>query len=111
MSPHYNYGQFFAYFVVDDNATKLAGKHEIQFGVHLRYDQLTYLPQQQHAAGAVGSSSTSTGLCIDSEVFAETGVKQCDPTARTAGAFNNTGSIAGGDYLGFDNYDYRSVKG
>ncbi len=107
MSPHYNYGQFFAYFVVDDNGTKLVGKHEIEFGVHLRYDQLTYLPQQQHAEGAVGWSSSSTGLCQDPEIETPT----CDLAARTAGAYNNTGSVGGGAYLGFGNYSYRSVKG
>ncbi len=108
MSPHYNYGQFFAYFVVDDNGTKLAGKHEIQYGVHLRYDQLTYLPQQQHAAGAVGWSLSSTGLCEDAAALPTV---VCDLNARNNGAFNNTGSVAGGAYLGFGNYSYRSVKG
>jgi hypothetical protein len=98
LAPHYNYGQFFGYFVLDDNATKLIGKHEIQFGVHLRYDQLTYLPQQQHAAGAVGWYAASTAL-YDAAY-----------PDRTQG-YNNTGAVAGSAYMGFGNYSYRSVKG
>ena len=43
--------QFFNYFIMEDNGTKIAGKHEIQYGMHLRYDQLTYMPQQQRTAG------------------------------------------------------------
>jgi hypothetical protein len=39
--------QFFNYFIMEDNGTKIAGKHELQYGMHLRYDQLTYMPQQQ----------------------------------------------------------------
>ena len=29
----------FTYGIVDDNATKVLGKHEFQFGIHHRYDQ------------------------------------------------------------------------
>jgi hypothetical protein len=45
--------QYFNYFILDDNATKIVGKHEFQFGMHLRYDQLTYMPQQQRTAGGI----------------------------------------------------------
>jgi hypothetical protein len=38
-------------FVVDDNATKIFGKHELQFGGHFRYDQLNILPDQTWVEG------------------------------------------------------------
>jgi len=38
-------------FVIDNNATKIVGKHEIQFGGHLRYDQLNILPDQTWVEG------------------------------------------------------------
>lgn len=43
----YNHNKFvFDYIIVDDNATKIIGKHELQFGMHLRWDRLNTLPQQ-----------------------------------------------------------------
>ena len=41
------------YFILEDNATKVKGKHEFQFGAHLRLDQWNILPQQTQAAGNV----------------------------------------------------------
>ncbi len=41
----------FTYLIADDNATKILGKHELQFGFHFRYDPLNYLPDQQHPQG------------------------------------------------------------
>jgi len=98
LAPHYAFGHYFAYFVLDDNATKLLGKHELQFGVHLRYDQLTYWPQQQRAQGTVGFARTATGLYDPSHPDRKQGQ-------------NFTGSIAASAFLGFDSYSYRSVKG
>jgi hypothetical protein len=44
---------FYAFYgILDDNATKIIGKHELQFGFHFRYDQMNLLPQQQHDADA-----------------------------------------------------------
>jgi hypothetical protein len=99
IAPAYNWGNFFAYFVLDDNGTKLIGKHEIQFGLHLRYDQLTYLPQQIALAGSVGSSGIPTAL-YDPINYPD----------RSSGA-NNTGSIAASAFIGENSYRYRSVKG
>ncbi len=38
-------------FVLDDNATRIFGKHEWQFGGHIRYDQLNILPDQTWVEG------------------------------------------------------------
>ena len=43
----YNHNKFvFSFLILDDNATKIIHKHELQFGVHLRWDLLNLLPQQ-----------------------------------------------------------------
>ena len=54
--------QFFNYFIMENNGTKIAGKHEIQYGMHLRHDQLTYMPQQQRTAGNLSFAAVTTGL-------------------------------------------------
>jgi hypothetical protein len=89
--------QRFAYFIVEDNATKIKGRHELQFGAHLRYDQLTYLPQQQQSGGFVSFPSISTALY--------------DPTvpSRSQGVLN-TGSIGSAFYLGQATYTYPILK-
>lgn len=90
--------QYFNYFILDDNATKIVGKHEFQFGGHFRYDQLTYMPQQQRTAGGITFPSIGTG--------------QYDPTVvnRTR-AVLNTGHVAASAFLGLANYDIRIAKG
>ncbi|MGH3440592.1 MAG: hypothetical protein ACRDUY_00800, partial [Nitriliruptorales bacterium] len=52
----------FSYFILDNNATKILGKHELQFGAHFRYDQLNYLPDQQHPQGNHNWSTSATAL-------------------------------------------------
>lgn len=96
--PQSNRVRYFNWFIFDDNATKIAGRHEFQFGAHLRYDQLTYLPQQQQAAGSVSFAAAATALY--------------DPAVpnRTRGVLN-TGHVAAAAYLGLANYTYRTVKG
>ena len=54
--------QAFNYFIMENNGTKIHGKHEFQYGMHLRYDQLTYMPQQQRVAGSVTFVPATTGL-------------------------------------------------
>src|ERR1017187_5574786 len=68
--------QRFAYFILEDNATKIKGRHELQFGAHLRYDQLTYLPQQSQTGGFISFPSIATA--------------QYDPTvpSRSQGVLN-----------------------
>ena len=87
----------FAYFVLEDNVTKIQGRHEIQFGAHLRYDQLNYLPQQQQSGGFVSFPSVATGLY--------------DPAVPDRSrAMLNTGSIASSFYLGLATYSYPMLK-
>jgi len=90
--------QWYNYFILEDNLTKTAGRHEFQFGVHLRYDQLTTLPQHQQTAGFVTFPAVATGL-----------YNPAIPN-RTAGV-PNTGSIAASFYLGLANYQQQVAKG
>ena len=91
------YNQRFAYFILEDNGTKMKGRHELQFGAHLRYNQLTYLPQQQQSGGFIGFASIATA--------------QYDPTVpdRSRGVLN-TGSLGSAFYLGLANYTYPLLK-
>ena len=89
---------FYNYFILEDNFTKTKGRHELQFGVHLRYDQLTYMPQQQRTAGSVTFQAIATAL-----------YNPAYPN-RTA-AVPNTGHVAASSYLGLANYEYRLAKG
>lgn len=98
MQPQSNRIRFFNFFVLDDNATKIWGKHEFQFGAHLRYDQLTYLPQQQRAAGAVNARAIATALYDPARRLRDRGVL-------------NTGNALAAFYLGLADYQYRQVKG
>jgi len=89
---------FYSYFILDDNFTKTKGRHELQFGIHLRYDQLTYMPQQQRTAGSVTFQTNATGLY--------------DPTVPGRTTYTpNTGHVAGSTFLGLGNYEYRVAKG
>jgi len=48
----YNHNLFdYDYYIVEDNATKIKGKHELQFGVRLKFDHLNTLPQQVNVTG------------------------------------------------------------
>ena len=54
---------FYAFYgILEDNATKIKGKHELQFGFHFRTDQMNLLPQQQQGAGSDSWASTGTAL-------------------------------------------------
>jgi len=54
------YGVFYG--IVDNNATKIKGKHELQFGFHYRYDQLNVLPDQQQNQGNHSWATGATSL-------------------------------------------------
>ena len=59
----YNHNKFtFAYPIFDDNATKIWGKHELQFGVHMRLDLLNTLPQQVFYTGIADFAGGATAL-------------------------------------------------
>ena len=54
-----NYDTFY---VIDDNATRIRGRHELQFGVHVRRDHLNDLPQQRFPAAQLDFASMATSL-------------------------------------------------
>jgi len=64
----YIYGTFNAtglsywYLVLDNNVTKIAGRHELQFGGHYRYDWMDMLPQQQQTGGGHAMGTAYTAL-------------------------------------------------
>lgn len=90
--------QWYNYFILEQNFTKVLGRHELQFGLHLRYDQLNSMPQHSYTAGGLTFPAAATGLY--------------DPTVpnRTSGT-PNAGHIAASAYLGLANYEYRVAKG
>jgi hypothetical protein len=91
------YNQRFAYFILEDNATKIKGRHELQFGAHLRYNQLTYLPQQSQSGGYISFASITTA--------------QYNPAyPDRSSAVLNTGSLGSAFYLGQANYTYPLLK-
>src|SRR6185369_2832251 len=47
---------------IDDNATKVIGKHQLMFGVHYRRDQLNVLPDQTWQEGLMNFGSNATAL-------------------------------------------------
>jgi len=51
-----------AFVVLEDNATKLYGRHELQFGFHYRYDQNNQEGQQQYVEGNHNFSTLATAL-------------------------------------------------
>jgi hypothetical protein len=89
----------FTYVILDDNATKITGKHELQFGFHHRYDQLNALPDQQQPQGNNSWPTVATGLY--------------DPSSSRSNPQNT--AFAGYDvatmYLGIMNYSNNFVKG
>jgi len=80
----------FGFFVLEDNATKTKGRHEFQFGMHLRYDQQNYYT-----------------LTNDFLNFPSITTALYDPTVpdRNRGQLN-TGSVGSAFYLGLANYSY-----
>lgn len=82
----------FAFYIFDDNATKILGRHELQFGFHYRWDKLDTLPEQQYTQGQANGTSTFTTLY--------------DPaTSRTNPlAVPQTGNNLASSYLGLMNF-------
>jgi len=92
--------RYFNYFILEDNATKVRGKHEIQFGVHLRADRNNWTPQQQRTAGAETFQANTTQL-----------YDPAHSSATNRVALGNTGNVAGAAYLGYAIYEVRVAKG
>ena len=91
---------FYAFYgILDDNATKIVGKHELQFGFHYRPDQMTILPQQQQTGGSNSWDSTGTALYDPS-------------TSRTEpGTTNFTGDQYANFFLGIGRYNNQLNRG
>lgn len=80
--------------MVDENLTKIYGRHEFQFGGRWRYERLDTLVDQTEAAGNHNFSTNGTSLY--------------DPTTgSTYGATPFTGHNAANFYLGLANYNAR----
>lgn len=94
-----NMADAFTYYIVDDNATKVHGKHEFQFGVHVRYDQLNILPDQQNTGGVHSWGTLTTGLY--------------DPLSSRTNPLNSpySGFNLANMYLGAMNYGANMVRG
>jgi hypothetical protein len=92
--------RYFNYFILEDNATKVRGKHEIQFGIHLRADRNNWMPQQQRTAGSVTYQALTTALYDPTK---------SSPTNRVA--LGNTGNVAAAAFLGYATYEVRVAKG
>ena len=50
------------YIILDDNFTKIKGKHELLFGVHVRRDYLNILAQQRWPAPQLNFDTNATAL-------------------------------------------------
>ncbi|MBS1826104.1 MAG: TonB-dependent receptor [Acidobacteria bacterium] len=80
--------------MVDENMTKVHGRHEFQFGGRWRYERLDTLVDQTEAAGNHNFSTNGTGLY--------------DPTTGSAyGPTPFTGHNAANFHLGLANYNAR----
>jgi len=95
-----NANGFYAFYgILDDNATKIAGKHELQFGFHFRADRMNLLPQQQQTGGSFSWASTGTMLYDPS-------------TSRTnPGTTPFTGDQFANFYLGIGRYNNQLNRG
>jgi hypothetical protein len=82
----------FAFLIFDDNATKIMGRHELQFGFHYRWDKLDTTPEQQFTQGQAIANSIFTSLY--------------DPTTSRTNPLSTayTGDAFAGTYLGLLNY-------
>jgi hypothetical protein len=92
-------GSPFTYFIVDDNATKIQGRHELQFGFHWRGDRMNILPDQQAPQGSHSWDSLGTSLY--------------DPATprNNPGATAYTGFGLANMFLGVMTYSNQFVRG
>jgi hypothetical protein len=88
----------FVFGIIDNNATKIAGRHEPQFGFHHRFDQLNLLPDQQQIQGNHSWSTNATSLWD--------GRSRTNPQATPQTGYNLANM-----YLGVMNYSNQFVRG
>ncbi len=101
---------YFNYFILENNATKVAGKHEFQFGGRLRHDQLNYMPQQQRTAGAITYVANATAL-FDPANSTSMAACAANPATCVRRPLQNTGDLGAAFFLGLANYEVRKAKG
>lgn len=101
---------YFNYFVLDNNTTKIIGRHELQFGGHFRHDQLNYMPQQQRTAGSLSYVANTTAL-IDPANSTSIAACEMNPSSCVRRPIENTGHLAAAFFLGYANYEVRQAKG
>lgn len=89
----------FTYVILDNNATKVHGRHEFQFGFHYRYDQLNTLPEQQQNQGNHNFATRATALYDPKS-------SKTDPQALP-----QTGHDAANMFLGIANYSNQFARG
>ena len=87
------------FYQVDDNVTKIAGRHQLLFGAHFRRDLINYLPQQEQSAGLTQPVANWTAAW--------------DPTGTLASprVLPQTGSPIASSYLGQMMYGYKTTHG
>jgi hypothetical protein len=89
----------FTYALIDDNITKVVGRHELQFGGHYRFDQLNYMYEQQHTQGSHEFNTLSTALY--------------DPSSPRSEPYEvpNTGQYLANMFIGSMNYSANFARG
>ena len=87
------------FYQVDDNVTKIVGKHQLLAGVHFRRDYVNYLPQQEQSAGLTQPVANWTALW--------------DPTGNINSPRTTplTGSAIAASYLGQMTYQVKTTHG
>jgi Carboxypeptidase regulatory-like domain len=83
---------------IDNNATKIIGRHEIQFGAHYRYDQLNILPDQTWREGLMNFNTAATTLYDPSS------------TPINPQGTPQTGSNIANMFLGYANFQYNQNR-
>jgi hypothetical protein len=89
----------FTYVVLDNNMTKIHGKHQFQFGFHHRYDQLNAMPEQQQNQGNHNFATRGTALY-------DSATSRTNPQPLPL-----TGHDAANMFLGIANYSNQFVRG
>lgn len=87
------------FYQIDDNLTKVAGRHQLSMGVHWRRDLVNYLPQQEQSAGLTQPVANWTALW--------------DPAGTPASPRTTplTGSLIASAHLGQMMYGMKTTHG